>query len=69
MTEQEFVKRQDNLLSQIPEEFRGSVSFKAYQDGHAYGYEEILNHVEELVGMILTPLKNYTNRIKGQRSC
>lgn len=64
MTEREFTERQNKLLAELPEEFRGVVSFKAYQDGHASGYEEILIHVADFVGMLKKPIIAYTARIK-----
>ena len=62
MTEQEFAERQTELLSHLPTEFRAAVAYKAWQDGHAYGYEEVLIHVEELTDMLLGPIQQYTTR-------
>lgn len=65
MDEETFTARQDELLAQLPEEFRGAVSFKAWQDGHAYGYAEVLSHVADLVESLKKPIADYTARIKG----
>lgn len=64
MNEIEFAARQDEILSELPQEFRGAVSFKAYQDGHAGGYEEVMGHLIELVDMLKQPIIDYTARIK-----
>lgn len=49
MTEQEFAAKQDEILSSIPEAFRGWLSHKAWEDGHAFGYEEVLLLLTDLV--------------------
>jgi hypothetical protein len=56
-------ERTKELLDQVPIEFRGALSYQAYQTGHAYGDEEILNHLTDLVEMIKGPIAKYTARI------
>lgn len=65
MTAEEFERKQTELLAQLPEEFRGGVSFKAWQDGHSAGFEEVILHITELVDMLLQPIKEYTARLQN----
>lgn len=58
-----FARHQAYMLKDIPKEFHGPLSYKAYEDGHAYGNSEILSHLEDLVGMLAKPLAEYTARI------
>ena len=44
----EYIKEVSGLNT-IPEKFREKVWNKAYEDGHAYGYSEIYNHLIDLV--------------------
>jgi len=48
MTEQEFATKQVEILASVPKAFRGWLSHKAWEDGHAYGYEEVLSHLDDL---------------------
>lgn len=65
MKQEEFQQRQTELLSQVPEEFRGALSQLAWDSGHAYGYHEVLNHLETLVDGLEKPIADYTRRLKG----
>lgn len=66
MTDKEFPDRQNEILSVLPQEFHGAVSHYAWEQGHAYGYEEVLIHLEELVDMLNVPIQNYRNRIDAE---
>lgn len=59
MTSKEFAKREKEILSAIPQEFHSAVSFQAYEEGHAYGYEEVLIHVQNIVGMLEKPIAEF----------
>lgn len=63
MTPEEFAEKESELLSKIPQEFRGAVSYQAYEDGHSAGYEEVLIYVERYVGMLFEPIKKFESRI------
>jgi hypothetical protein len=63
MTAKEFAKKEKEILSAIPQEFHGAVSYQAYEDGHAYGYEEVLIHVQNLVGMLEKPIADFKKRL------
>jgi len=66
MTAEEFNTKEKEILSAIPEEFHSAVSYQAYEDGHAYGYEEVLIHVQNLVGMLEKPIAEFEKRIKKE---
>lgn len=66
MTAKEFANKEKEILSAIPQEFHGAVSYQAYEDGHAYGYEEVLIHVQNLVGMLAKPIAEFEARIKKE---
>jgi len=59
MTSEEFASKEKEILSAIPQEFHSAVSSQAYEDGHAYGYEEVLIHVQNLVGMLEKPIAEF----------
>ena len=63
MTENEFETKQTELLKNIPEEFHAAIKNVAWQEGHSYGYEEVLIHLGNLVDALQEPIKNYTNKI------
>jgi hypothetical protein len=66
MTEVEFVKKQDELLKNIPEEFKGAMSYRAWEDGHAYGFEEVLNHLTDLIADLEEPIMKFMERVKKE---
>ena len=49
MTKQEFEAEQTEMLSSIPEAFRSWISYQVWDDFHAYGYGEILLHLDDYV--------------------
>lgn len=62
MNEAEFKQKRDELLSKLPVEFRGPVGSYAYEQGHAYGYGEILNDLEDLADLLEKPLAAFAKR-------
>jgi hypothetical protein len=62
MTLDEFNTRQDEILARLPEELRPAVSHMAYERGHAYGYQEVLIHLEDLVAGLEAPVRAYGDR-------
>lgn len=48
----------------IPKEFRGPMSLLAYQLGHAYGYNEMWIHLNDIIDAFEEPIKNFENRVK-----
>lgn len=63
MNGENFEQRQDEILKDIPEEFHSAVKWHAYDRGHAYGHEEVLIHVQNLVDMLKDPIIKYTERL------
>lgn len=61
--QKEFAEEQDKLLQDLPEEFRGFVSAYAWDQGHAYGYSEVLLHVQDLADQLKGPISQYTSRL------
>lgn len=65
MTQQQYAKLQDQALEDIPKEFHASLSYKAYEQGHAYGYSDMYSVLTDLIEGFKSALKEYTNRILG----
>jgi len=63
MTEQEYEAKQDELLWQIPEEFRSCLSYMAYEKGHSAGREEVINILSGLVNALIDPIYEFERRI------
>lgn len=66
ITEQEFDVAQAEILSEIPTEFRGNISYIAWEYGHSAGYQEVLYYLRDLVDSIKEPIKQYTKRLSQQ---
>jgi len=49
MTEQEFLAKQTEILAFVPDFYHEWLSYKAWDDGHAFGYKEVLLHLEDFV--------------------
>ena len=67
MTNEEFKRREEDLLRKLPPEFHAAVSYRAYELGHAYGHSEVLSHVGSLVDMLEEPIANYTKRLTAAK--
>ena len=66
MTDQEFCKKQAEILEPIPQEFKSAISYHAYEQGHAYGNEEEIIHLSDLVDALLQPIQEFEKRIKTE---
>jgi len=66
MTEQEFTDKQASMLADVPEAFRGWMSHKAWESGHACGYEEVLNHLSDLTDGFEEALAEYDTGKKSE---
>ena len=64
MTPEEFETQQDELLKEIPEEFRSAIFYKAWEDGHSSGYEEVIYHVKDLISTLEEPIAKFEQRIR-----
>ena len=65
MTDGDFYQKEAELLERLPEELRPAVSWMAYDRGHAYGHEEVLGHVAEMVSELEEPVKRLIDRLKS----
>lgn len=63
MTDEEFNEAEAQLLAGLPEELRSCISHMAYDRGHAYGREEVLGHVRELVYHLEAPIAELIERV------
>lgn len=66
MDKEEFAQEQERLLAAIPDEFHGFVSYRAWDQGHSSGYEEVLLYVTELVDELKGPIKEFEVRLKRE---
>lgn len=65
MTHEEFERQEAELLARLPEELRPTISWMAYERGHAHGHEEVLGHVQQLVDDLEEPIKQLISRVKN----
>lgn len=63
MTPKDFMELEDIELMKLPVEFRSMVAYECYIRGHAYGYEEVLNHVRNTVDWLLPCIEKYTKNL------
>jgi len=66
MTLDEYNARQNEILARLPEELHAPISWLAYERGHAYGYQEVLIHLEEMVDGLEVPVQSYGARMERQ---
>lgn len=66
MTEQEFTQKQAELLKDIPEELKGTLSYMAYERGHSAGYEEVICVLQGLVSDLHEPLQKLVERVSEE---
>jgi len=59
MTQNEFEAKQQKLLEKVPQAFRSWLAGYAWEEGHAFGYDEVLIHLDELVSGFLRALNQY----------
>lgn len=63
MTDEEFAARQQEILADLPPEFHGALSRLAYEEGHGCGLENVLIHLQDLVGALKLPIAAYRGRV------
>jgi hypothetical protein len=66
MTPEEFNLREAELLVRLPEELRSAVGYMAYERGHAYGHEEVLGHVADMVSQLEQPVQELIARVQRE---
>ena len=57
------IEKTDYLLRDVPEEFKSRLSYMAYEDGHAYGQDEIESKLADLVSDLLPCIKDFEKRL------
>ena len=64
MTSEEYKVEEKDIFDNYdtPEEFRAAISHLAYEHGHAYGYNEILIHLEDITEALAKPILEYRKR-------
>lgn len=64
MTQDEFNQKEAEILERLPIQLRSAISWMAYDRGHAYGYEEVLNHVLAMVDALEKPVEDLINDMR-----
>lgn len=62
--EEIYLKKQAKLLADVPEEFHAVFSKHAWDKGHAYGLDEVLNHLEEIIDTFLPSIEEYGRKLQ-----
>lgn len=63
MTQEEFDALAKEVLSPLPPEFQQWVSYHAWEEHHAYGFDEVISSMREMVADLQEPIEKYTKRI------
>jgi hypothetical protein len=66
MTEDEYTDELNELLADLPDEFKNYVSQTAYEEGHSAGYEEVITCARNIVCNLKPAVDAYTKRLKGK---
>ena len=70
-TEEVEVKTTDQMiedeLQNLPEEFRGTVSYMAYERGHSAGKEEVLNILRDLISDLKPAIEKFEARVRQDK--
>lgn len=61
----EFNRKCEEKLKDIPQEFHGAIHYIAYDMGHSFGYDEVYNILSDLAYHLKEPIKKYTERINS----
>ena len=56
---EKYVEESKKLLAEIPEEFHESVETMAWENGHAYGYHEVLNYLTDYIHSLKKPIEQF----------
>ena len=59
----EEINETDHLLLQVPDEFRSTLSYMAYERGHSAGESEVLGILRELIYDLKPAIDKYTERL------
>lgn len=67
----EELKKQQEILfddNNIPEEFRSAMEIMAWDNGHAFGYEEVMVCLRSIVYSFAKPIAEFEKRITKKSS-
>jgi len=53
-------------LKNIPQEFRSAISYHAYEEGHAYGWSEVLIHLRDLIDGLEPAIRAFEKRVRTE---
>lgn len=67
MTEVEFNEEMAEVTAELPEEFAAYVARKAWEDGHANGYEEVASIAGNMASELKPVVAKYTDRLKKKK--
>jgi len=67
MTFDEYQVELDDIINELPEEFRRFVSSYAYEEGHSSGFESVLNIARDITDRLAEPIANFRNRLVGHK--
>lgn len=57
------MSEEEHILQEVPEEFRATLAYMAYERGHSAGDEEILMLLRELVSNLLPAIKAFEEKL------
>ena len=68
MTANEYAKHETEVFDKykIPQEFRGPISYHAWEQGHSNGYGEVAIHLEDLIDGLAPAIKEFQKRITAE---
>jgi len=68
MTPEEYSVEQAKVFEEykIPPELQSSISYRCYETGHAYGYEECLCHLKALCSELSKPIQELIERVRKE---
>ena len=58
MNNEQYAKKQEEILKDIPVEFHSALSYYAYEQGHSAGLDECFGVLQGLVSMLKEPIEN-----------
>jgi predicted lipase len=66
MNDEEFAKKEQELLDQVPIEFHHPIRTMAWEQGHSGGHSEILNMTIDLVHNLKPHINMFRDRIEAE---
>ena len=60
---EEFRKKQDEFLEQIPHEFHKALKHMAWEESHAHGYNEVLETLDDMIFHLKPAIEEFEKRL------